>query len=197
MKLTSATTSWAVPLKLLFLVTVAGLHTRAMGMAVPTAATASTDNNMNSNSRESQTQWHESTHTHTATATAEGGNSIPTTGADWVSLSKDKQWQPALSESNDPAVQERLVHAQRRFLNYKDSFVDGSETYYDPNSQFWRLLGFYIDCNAQDEDDHKDRKRTLRTEQEVTQEQSHRALGDDDKAECQRYLMWAAVSAVQ
>jgi hypothetical protein len=107
---------------------------------------------------------------------------IPTTGRDWVTMSEGKEFQPATVEHEDPVMQRRLAATQRRFLGYKENFIDGTETYYDPRSQNWRLLGFYIDCHAEDEDDH-DRKRKRQLGE-----------GDDDHAECQRYLLWAGVS---
>ena len=53
--------------------------------------------------------------------------------------------------------------------------VDSSETFYNEYAQAWRLMGFYIDCNA-DQDDHR------------------RELEGEDGGGCMRYLLWAAVS---
>ena len=69
-----------------------------------------------------------------------------------------------------------LRSVQRRFLGYTDQFADGSETYYDEYAQAWRLVGFYVDCNAQDNDDRRQLEQ-----------------GDGASA-CKRYLLWAAVS---
>ena len=55
--------------------------------------------------------------------------------------------------------------------------ADATETFYSEYSQSWRLMGFYIDCDA-DEDGHR-----------------RKLEGDDDEAGCERYLLWAAVSA--
>lgn len=56
--------------------------------------------------------------------------------------------------------------------------VDSSETFYNEYAQAWRLMGFYIDCNA-DQDDHR---RELEGED------------DEEEGACMRYLLWAAVS---
>jgi hypothetical protein len=97
-----------------------------------------------------------------------------------------------------------LDRAQRRFLGYRDNFVDGTETFYSERSQAWRLLGVYIDCDAQDNnnDDHKDRKLSrntpaggLKQPQEEEEADSNKKL--EDVAQCQRYMLWAGVSPVE
>lgn len=55
-------------------------------------------------------------------------------------------------------------------------FVNGKGVY-DSYQQAWRMLGFFVDCAGQDEDDHHDRK-----------------LQGGEQEGCQRYLLWAAVS---
>jgi hypothetical protein len=147
-----------------------------LGMTVPFSSSSSSSSYSDEN-----TQWHE---------TASG---IPTTGAGWISLSNGQEFQPA--EHEDPEKREQLVRAQRRFLGYRDNFVDGTETFYSERSQAWRLLGVYIDCDAQNNeggDDHKD--RTLK---QNSNNGKDRKLGGDDVAACQRYMLWAAVSQVE
>jgi hypothetical protein len=56
-------------------------------------------------------------------------------------------------------------------------FVDSSGTAYEPYSLAWRYLGMYIDCEEENEKDG-DRRR----------------LSNDNKNECTRKLLWAAVS---
>jgi hypothetical protein len=120
-------------------------------------------------------QWHE---------TASG---IPTTGADWISLNSKQEFQPATFDDHDASTAAQLVQAQRRFLGYRDNFVDGTETFYAERSQAWRLLGVYIDCDAQDEEDDHDRK--------LNKVKKERKL--DDVQECQRYMLWAGVSSME
>jgi hypothetical protein len=171
-------------------------------------------------------EWHE---------TASG---IPTTGADWITLPNGQEFQPATfggdgadgdagsadhshsdhsNHSDSEQERAKLVRAQRRFLGYRDNFVDGTETFYSERSQAWRLLGVYIDCDAQDNgDDHKDRRdrdRQLKQQppqqqqpqsgagaglkQQVPKEeddQDNRKL-EDDVQQCQRYMLWAGVSS--
>lgn len=131
----------------------------------------STNYNYNYNGN-GNSQWHETT-----------ASGIPTTGADWISLPNGQEFQPATFDQQeghhgeqDQQQQDKLVRAQRRFLGYRDNFVDGTETFYSERSQAWRLLGVYIDCDAQANENHSgDRKL-------------------EDVQSCQRYMLWAAVS---
>jgi hypothetical protein len=171
---------------LLLMLAVAALQSSTvLGMTIPFSNGNTQSENMQDHG--GNHQWHE---------TASG---IPTTGADWVTLSNGQEFQPAtFSESDhpDPEEREKLVRAQRRFLGYRDNFVDGTETFYSERSQAWRLLGVYIDCDAQDnEDDHKDRKLNggLKTQKA---EDSNRKL-EDDVQQCQRYMLWAGVSQIK
>lgn len=109
---------------------------------------------------------------------------IPNSGQDWVSLPSGVEFQPALDENDDPRVAAAMDEARGRFLgsSYSTQFVDGTETYYDPYSQAWRLLGFYIDCNAQQDGGRR------RLEEDGDGED-----GDGDEV-CTRMLLWAAVS---
>ena len=100
----------------------------------------------------------------------------PSSDAEWITLSETESFQPAPSNDNP-----RLRHAQRHLVEYSSKFANG-ETYYDEYSQAWRMLGMFIDCNPEKDD----RRRQL-----------DEANVDDDGSEntCQRYLLWAAVSA--
>ena len=66
---------------------------------------------------------------------------------------------------------------------YESEFIDGSETYYNDYAQAWRLLGFYIDCNAPHNNFN-----------ECGGEDDGQDSQDDSQPACQRYLLWAAVS---
>jgi len=105
----------------------------------------------------------------------------------WVTLdNQGHQFQRGTAK--DPANARRLREAQDRFLrkDYSASFVDGMETYYSDESQAWRLLGFYIDCEAREDNYAEDGRRML----------ARKLEGEDDDADsvaCERYLLWAAV----
>jgi hypothetical protein len=88
-------------------------------------------------------------------------------------------FQPATTLDQEKAV--ALKSAQRRFLGYDNQFVDGTETYYDDYAQAWRLIGFYIDCNAKEYEQEADERRKLEG-------------GEEGGEACARYLLWAAVS---
>jgi hypothetical protein len=96
----------------------------------------------------------------------------------WISLSSKTEFLPAPSGSS-----QALRQAQRRFLGYADSFVDGN-TYYDEYSQAWRVLGWYIDCSEYSS------QRTRRLEN-VDQDAAAND-GTENSLQCQRYLLWAA-----
>ena len=101
---------------------------------------------------------------------------IPNTGQEWISVSPNAEVQPADFSAHSPETAAMMENTLHRMLygsssnkqEYSTLFLDGGETYYDDYAQAWRLLGFYIDCNA-----HGD---------------------DNDGDGCMRYLMWAAVS---
>jgi hypothetical protein len=96
----------------------------------------------------------------------------------WVSLSATTDFLPAPSGTS-----QALRQAQRRFLGYADSFVDGN-TYYDEYSQAWRVLGWYIDCSEYS----SQRKREL---ENVNQDDAANN-GAKSTLQCERYLLWAA-----
>jgi len=107
---------------------------------------------------------------------------IPSTGEKWVPMDNGAAFQPTTHD--DAATAVALKSAQRRFLGMESTFVDGTETYYDDYAQSWRLIGMYIDCNAEE------------TEQEADERRLRRRLNEDDEDQepCERYLLWAAVS---
>ena len=104
-------------------------------------------------------------------------SNIPSTGQEWISVAPNAEVQPADFTSYSPEKAAMMQNTLNRMLEgsgstkseYNTLFLDGGETYYDDYAQAWRLLGFYIDCNAQ---------------------------GDDNDGDgCMRYLLWAAVSS--
>jgi hypothetical protein len=105
---------------------------------------------------------------------------LPSTGEDWIDMPEGASFQPATTLDQEKAVS--LRNAQRRFLGYDQQFVDGTETYYDDYAQAWRLIGFYIDCNAEEYEQEADDRRKLEDE-------------DGEGEACERYLLWAAVSS--
>ena len=69
---------------------------------------------------------------------------LPDTGAEWQTLEDGTEFQPA---TNDIRFLKRRSDSGST-SGYENIFVDGSGTYYNDYAQAWRLLGFYIDCNA-------------------------------------------------
>lgn len=136
---------------------------------------------------------------------------LPTEG-EWTSLTEKVQFLPAPDEGSP-----LLRHEQRRSLSYySEHFVDGQETQYNEYAQAWRLLGLYIDCysdaeeegrrqledggennggedgadaneDGQDEQDGNEQAQEEDQEEEVEEE-------EDDGSVCKRQLLWAAVS---
>jgi hypothetical protein len=120
-------------------------------------------------------------------------NEIPSTGEDWMSLEDGTEFQPSAIKG-DARKQRAIRDAQKRFLtgdstssssdissrtSNSELYVDSQNTYYDAYAQSWRYIGFYIDCSP---------ARNLG--------RRHRRLEDDSEpVGCQRYLLWAAVSA--
>jgi hypothetical protein len=105
----------------------------------------------------------------------------PSTGQDWISLHKGAEFQPA--QHKDIHKQTQLRRAQERFLEEQQqseqqlSYVDSQETYYEAYAQAWRYLGFYTDCNPNQNRDRRGRK-----------------LNEGEESGCSRFLLWAAVS---
>jgi len=123
----------------------------------------------------------------------------PSTGREWISLSPDLQFQPAHHDDaeEDPRVAAALrAHTERLLIDhtgsysgYENQFADGSGTYYNDYAQAWRLIGFYIDCNA-----------PFNNVNECYDNGGGGGGGGGNNNEngepaCQRFLMWAAVSA--
>ena len=103
---------------------------------------------------------------------------IPSTGKDWVTLDSGIEFQAA------PDADPRIEHVRKLWRSNKDNetppmFLDGTETYYDENAQAWRLLGFYVDCDACGGDENYNPAECAQL--------------DDDESTCQRFLLWAAV----
>ena len=118
---------------------------------------------------------------------------VPSTGKDWMSINEKVEFQVAADfDHGDEKMKNTLklmlegnqesMPARRR-MDYSESdnpyeysaiFVDGQETYYPAYSQAWRFIGYYVDCNPQEEED---RRRM-----------------EDEGDGCVRYLLWAAVS---
>jgi hypothetical protein len=76
---------------------------------------------------------------------------------DWVSLDDGSEVLLPPSDQEPKISDVRLLEARNQFLDrltsgfstsYESQFIDGSETYYSDYAQAWRLLGFYVDCNA-------------------------------------------------
>jgi hypothetical protein len=103
---------------------------------------------------------------------------LPSSGKEWVTLDNGVEFQAGAD------IDPRLDHVRKLWSkNTQDGelFVDGTETYYDENSQAWRLLGFYVDC------DH------CADENNVNYNQAY-CIQEGAQQTCQRFLMWAAVS---
>lgn len=111
---------------------------------------------------------------------------ILSTGQDWLSVAPGAEVQPADFSAETPQVAAMMKNTLDRMLyddndrtgDYDTIFLDGSQTYYDEYAQAWRLLGFFIDCDAPEYDE---RRRNLEGE-------------NDYNIGCRRYLLWAAVS---
>ena len=127
----------------------------------------------------------------------------PDTGKNWITLDNGVQFQPGDLDPNDPKVRAATEDARNRMLDsatnsgntdnpYEQQFIDGDETYYDPYSQAWRLLGFYIDCNLLDGSIH-----SIYYNYYTNNADNHYYNPDFNEINlqaCQRYLLWAAVS---
>jgi hypothetical protein len=101
---------------------------------------------------------------------------FPSSGYGWVSLDHGVEFKPAVSQ--DSAVSDEKSKAIRRaqmrlFSYHEDMFVDSYETHYDAYSQAWRFLGFFVDCNSNEDENRK--------------------LANNDAFACVRYALWAAV----
>lgn len=131
---------------------------------------------------------------------------------EWTSLNEKVQFLPAPDEGSP-----LLRHEQRRFLSYySEHFVDGQETQYNEYAQAWRLLGLYIDCDSdaeeearrrledggddnggEDDADANEDEQAEQDENEEAQEEEQEEEveeEEDDGVVCERHLLWAAVS---
>lgn len=85
--------------------------------------------------------------------------------------------------NGSPSNTQYNEHANANFdTSMSEIYVDGAETIYDDYAQAWRVLGFYIDCEA-----------TSGEAEEGGAEQNDQNNGNMVGG-CQRYLLWAAVS---
>lgn len=109
---------------------------------------------------------------------------VPDTGKDWISLYPGMEFQASASADTDPRVRDALKRLLTGTSNgeYDRQFIDGSESYYNDYSQAWRLLGFFIDCNAPFNNHNQcgDNQNNQQNQQ------------NSDQPACQRFLMWAA-----
>jgi hypothetical protein len=110
---------------------------------------------------------------------------VPDTGKEWMSLYPGMEFQASaeVDSNSNPAVKialDRLLKGSAS--EYEKQFIDGTETYYNDYSQAWRLLGFFIDCNAP-----RNNYKECGEDQQNDQDQD-----SGDEPACQRYLMWAA-----
>jgi hypothetical protein len=121
----------------------------------------------------------------TTTASLLNKDSLPSTGEQWQTGKNGVEFQPG--ENLSPLAQEhmrRLTTKDEEMASpYEKMFVDGVETYYDEYAQAWRALGWYIDCDACDENNGGCAEE-------------RRKLEEEGVGGCPRYLLWAAVSTV-
>ena len=126
---------------------------------------------------------------------------IPSTGKEWISISKGQEVQPADFSNEKPEVAAKMRATLQRMLtngndyyDYDANFVDGSTPYYEDEQQAWRYLGLFIDCNPEPElsdDDGND--------DDYVNEQGRLLEGSQDENvnnTCIRYVLWAAVRFV-
>ena len=110
----------------------------------------------------------------------------------WMTIDEKSglEFQPGSNDESDP----RMKHI-RRSLGFGNGmqtdmangrFVDGAETYYDEYAQAWRVLGFYLDCDACS-DEGEDANANGYNGNCYAYENG----GYQNR--CQRYLLWAAV----
>ena len=110
----------------------------------------------------------------------------------WMTIDEKSglEFQPGSNDESDP----RMKHI-RRSLGFGNGmqtdmangrFVDGAETYYDEYAQAWRVLGFYLDCDACN-DEGEDANANGYNGNCYAYENG----GYQNR--CQRYLLWAAV----
>jgi hypothetical protein len=104
---------------------------------------------------------------------------LPDSGTEWQTLEDGVQFQPARQD-----IRFLKRSGSGSTSGYENIFVDGSGTYYNDYAQAWRLLGFYIDCNAP----------------QINGNECYDEGGgggherEGQQGACQRYLLWAAVS---
>lgn len=118
---------------------------------------------------------------------------LPDTGEEWTTLKNGVEFQPAgnLSPLSEYHLRKLTSSSGSNNKNSGDDqgeyggafekmFVDGTETRYDEYAQAWRALGFFVDCdyvgnNNDEQNDNDDNQKNT--------------------GGCQRFMLWAAVSA--
>lgn len=120
---------------------------------------------------------------------------VPDSGRDWISVSPGVEFQPAEDIDTQSGAVHRVLEEynskegnNRRKSPYDMQFVDGTETYYDDYAQAWRLLGFYIDCNAPAFNGNECGGNSGDNNDDANQYDEY----GNYQLPCQRYLMWAA-----
>lgn len=78
-----------------------------------------------------------------------------------------------MDESGQQDHRKTSEYTSPSFEQTNNIVTDAGEVAYSEYSQAWRMLGFYIDCSA---DEDQDRRHL-----------------EDNQGSCQRYLLWAAV----
>ena len=110
----------------------------------------------------------------------------------WITIDERSglEFQSGSNDESDP----RMKHI-RRSLGFSNGmqtdmangrFVDGSETYYDDYAQAWRVLGFYLDCDACSDEG-------VDANGNAYNGNCYAYDNGGFQNRCQRYLLWAAV----
>lgn len=112
---------------------------------------------------------------------------VPDTGEDWRSLSENIEFQISADfDYSDKKMQKTLtmllegdeeaMKATRKLESYSDPYLTAElfadNAFYTAYAQAWRYLGYYVDCDPQED---KDRRRM-----------------ENNGGGCLRYLLWAA-----
>lgn len=155
-------------------------------------------------------------------AAAVGNNNNNNKGDQWVSLSPRTSFLPATGKNTNTNNSEQHLRRLKNSNNnngYANVLADGMYGKYDSYAQAWRLLGLYVDCESQVEDQGRRLEGDDEEEQEENQEEEggeeneeegeeegneeegdEADEGDDANAneynmnrQCTRYMLWAAV----
>jgi hypothetical protein len=99
---------------------------------------------------------------------------------DFVVSEKSEKLFTETSSSKTPTARRKSDGTPRQLSeedNYVSYLVDRNGNAYEPYSLAWRYLGMYIDCDVDAQGDNEER-----------------FLEGDDDDDCQRTVLWAAVS---